>query len=161
MTIDMHCHVLTEEMIRLLQGVSKDHAPVLLATDRPYPSGLTTSSRGFALSFPSRGGAPSPWPEGGHNVDLCLEDMARTGVNCQAVSQNPAMYLYEIPAEVNVDIAYTDQETGFLNDQAVTLSRLDPATSQWTTAPKLVTNPEANALAASIMELGTYVVSIP
>jgi len=109
-TIDMHCHVLTEEMIRLLQGVSKEYAPILSTTDRPYPSGLTTSSQGFALTFPSRGGNPSPWPEGGHNVDLRLEDMARTGIDCQAVSQNPAMYLYEIPAEVNVEFAKLQNE---------------------------------------------------
>ena len=49
MTIDMHCHVLTEEMIRLLQGVSKEYAPILSTTDRPYPSGLTTSSPGSSL----------------------------------------------------------------------------------------------------------------
>ena len=103
MTIDMHCHILTEEMIRLFQGVSKTYAPVLETTDTPYPCGLTTSSRGYAMNFPSRG-ARSTWPEGGHNVDLRLEDMARTGVDCQAVSQWPAMFLYEIPAEVSVAV---------------------------------------------------------
>ena len=69
--------------------------------------------------------------------------------------------LTNLPAEVNLDVSYTDQETGFLNDQGVTLSRFDPATSRWTTAPKVVTQPEFNTLAASIAELGTYVVSIP
>src|SRR6266511_1590321 len=104
MTIDMHCHILTEEMIRLFQGVRKIYAPVLSTTDTPYPSGLTTSSQGFAMTFPSRN-ATTTWPEGGHNVDLRLEDMARTGVDCQAISSFVGMFLYEIPAEVNVEFA--------------------------------------------------------
>ena len=33
MIIDMHAHILTEEMIRLMQGVSKAHAPFLTTTD--------------------------------------------------------------------------------------------------------------------------------
>ena len=37
MNIDMHCHILTEEMIRLFQGVSKTYAPFLATTDTPYP----------------------------------------------------------------------------------------------------------------------------
>ena len=69
MIIDMHAHILTEEMIRLMQGVSKTYAPFLTTTDTPYPSGLTTSSQGFTLTFPSRP-STTTWPEGGHNVAL-------------------------------------------------------------------------------------------
>ncbi len=67
MIVDMHCHTLTEEMIRLMQGVSRTYAPILSTTDTPYPCGLTTSSRGFTLTLPSRN-STTPWPEGGHNV---------------------------------------------------------------------------------------------
>ena len=71
MIVDMHCHILTEEMIRLMQGVSKTYAPILSTTDTPYPSDLTTSSQGFTITLPSRN-ATTTWPEGGHNVELRL-----------------------------------------------------------------------------------------
>jgi aminocarboxymuconate-semialdehyde decarboxylase len=109
MNIDMHCHVITEEMLRLLQGVSKTHAPVLATTDRPYPSGLTTSGQGFVMTLPSRDWQTT-WPEGGHNVDLRLEDMTRTGIECQAVSQWPFMFLTEIPKEVGIEFANVQNE---------------------------------------------------
>ena len=102
MIVDMHAHILTEEMIRLMQGVSKTYAPFLTTTDTPYPSGLTTSSQGFTLTFPSRP-STTTWPEGGHNVDLRLGDMARTGVDLQAISPFVGTFLYEIPTEVNVE----------------------------------------------------------
>ena len=105
----MHCHTLTEEMIRLLQGVSKSHAPFLQTTDTPYPSGLTTSSQGFVITVP--GQRETTWPEGGHNVALRLEDMARTGVDCQAVSCWPAMYhYYDAPKEIGIEFAKVQNE---------------------------------------------------
>jgi len=109
MNIDMHCHVIAEETLRLLQGVSKTYAPTLSTTDRPYPSGLTKSSQGFVMTMPSRG-RQTTWPEGGHNVDLRLEDMARTGVDCQAVSQPPFVFLYDIPKEVGIEFARVQNE---------------------------------------------------
>src|SRR3954471_23878781 len=109
MNIDMHCHILTQEMMRLLQGVSKTYAPVLSTTDTPCPSGLTTSSQGFALTIPSRNNTTT-WPEGGHNVDLRLEDMARTGIDLQALSQYVGMFLYEIPKEVSIEFAKVQNE---------------------------------------------------
>ena len=69
--------------------------------------------------------------------------------------------LATLPAEINVTATYADRETGGLDDTNVTLSRLDPATSQWTPAPKIVSAPDANVVTASVMELGTYVVWIP
>jgi aminocarboxymuconate-semialdehyde decarboxylase len=109
MAIDMHCHVLTEEMIRLMQGVSESHAPILSTTDTPYPSGLTTSSQGFALTIPSRN-STTTWPEGGHNIELRLADMARTGIDTQAVSSFVGTFLYEIPAEVNIEFSKIQNE---------------------------------------------------
>ena len=46
MSIDMHCHILTREMCRLMHGVSRAHAPVIDEGGAPYRCGLTTSSRG-------------------------------------------------------------------------------------------------------------------
>ena len=109
MNIDMHCHILTEEMIRLLRGVSKEHAPVLTTTDKPYPSGLTTSRQGFMITVP--GQRETTWPEGGHNVELRLEDMARTGIDVQAISQWPAMYsYYDAPKEIGIEFAKVQNE---------------------------------------------------
>lgn len=108
MNIDMHCHIITEEMLRLLQGVSKQYAPRLSTGGRPYPAGLTTSSQGFIMHLP--GDRRTTWPEGGHNVGLRLEDMARTGVDCQAISQWPSMFMYDIPAEVGIEFAKVQNE---------------------------------------------------
>jgi hypothetical protein len=66
-----------------------------------------------------------------------------------------------LPAEVNLAVKYADETVSGLNEQNLTLSRLDPATNQWTPAPKLVKEPDSNYLAASITQLGTYVVSAP
>jgi hypothetical protein len=41
------------------------------------------------------------------------------------------------------------------------LSRLDPATNQWQPTPQLVREPDSNDVAASVTQLGTYVVSAP
>src|SRR5215212_9360679 len=114
MIVDMHCHILTEEMIRLMQGVSRTYAPILSTTDTPYPSGLTTSSQGFNLTFPSRN-STTTWPEGGHNVELRLADMARTGVDVQAISPFVGTFLYEIPTEVNLEFSK------IFNEEAVRL----------------------------------------
>jgi aminocarboxymuconate-semialdehyde decarboxylase len=109
MNIDMHCHVVAEETLRLLRGVSETYAPTLSTTDTPYPSGLTTSSQGFVMTMPSQG-RQTTWPEGGHNIDLRLEDMARTGIDCQAVSQPPFNFLYDIPKEVGIEFAKVQNE---------------------------------------------------
>jgi aminocarboxymuconate-semialdehyde decarboxylase len=119
MIIDMHCHILTEEMIRLMQGVSRTYAPFLTTTDTPYPSALTTSSKGYTLTFPSRN-STTTWPEGGHNVELRLTDMARTGVDCQAISPFVGTFLYEIPTEVNLQFCQ------IFNEEAARLKREHP-----------------------------------
>src|SRR6266516_4373288 len=111
MNIDMHCHIITEEMIRLMQGVSKQYAPVLEARGEPYPSGLTKSSRGYVLGAPGEGHG-GPWPESGHNVELRLRDMERTGVDCQAVAPWPRMFfIYDIPKEVAFESAKIQTQT--------------------------------------------------
>jgi predicted TIM-barrel fold metal-dependent hydrolase len=150
MTIDMHCHILTEEMVGLLQGVSKTHAPVLSTTSTPYPSGLTTSSQGFALTLPSRNSTIA-WAEGGHNVDLRLEDMARTGVECQAISQWVGMFLYEIPTEVAIELAKVQ------NEQFAQLERDHPGTF----APLAAVPLQDGQAAADELERAITVLGLP
>ena len=69
--------------------------------------------------------------------------------------------LTTLPAEVNLGVVYTDRDTGGLDDQTVTISWLDPVSNQWTNAPNIITDPASNVVTASVMDLGTYVVSIP
>jgi hypothetical protein len=69
--------------------------------------------------------------------------------------------LATLPAEANLAIRYADDTVSGLNEGNLTLSRLDPTTNQWQSAPKLVREPDSNYVAASIMDLGTYVVSAP
>jgi aminocarboxymuconate-semialdehyde decarboxylase len=109
MNIDMHCHIITEEMTRLMQGISKKYAPTITKTDIPYRSGLTSSPNGYVITLPHRNRSTN-WPESGHNVEKRIEDMARTGVDVQAVSQWPLAFLYDIPAEINVEFARAQNE---------------------------------------------------
>jgi aminocarboxymuconate-semialdehyde decarboxylase len=150
MIIDMHAHILTEEMIRLMQGVSKTHAPFLTTTDTPYPSGLTTSSQGYTLTFPSRP-STTTWPEGGHNVDLRLEDMARTGVDVQAISPFVGTFLYEIPTEVNVEFCK------LYNEEFARLKREHPGKfAPLATVPLQDGEAAAAELERAVKELGLH-----
>jgi aminocarboxymuconate-semialdehyde decarboxylase len=150
MIIDMHAHILTEEMIRLMQGVSKTHAPFLTTTDTPYPCGLTTSSQGFTLTFPSRP-STTTWPEGGHNVDLRLEDMARTGVDVQAISPFVGTFLYEIPTEVNVEFCK------LYNEEFARLKREHPGKfAPLATVPLQDGEAAAAELERAVKELGLH-----
>jgi hypothetical protein len=67
--------------------------------------------------------------------------------------------LTALPAEVNLAIRYADDTVANLNEGNLAISRLDPATNQWSGAPKLVRETDSNYIAASITQLGTYVVS--
>ena len=150
MIVDMHCHILTEEMIRLMQGVSRTYAPILSTTDTPYPSGLTTSSQGFNLTFPSRN-STTTWPEGGHNVELRLADMARTGVDVQAISPFVGTFLYEIPTEVNLEFSK------IFNEEAVRLKREHPGTfAPLATVPLQDGEAAAAELERAVTELGLH-----
>jgi aminocarboxymuconate-semialdehyde decarboxylase len=150
MIIDMHAHILTEEMIRLMQGVSKAHAPFLTTTDTPYPSGLTTSSQGFTMTFPSRN-STTTWPEGGHNVDLRLEDMARTGIDVQAISPFVGSFLYDIPTEVNVEFCK------LYNEEFARLKREHPGKfAPLATVPLQDGEAAAAELERAVKELGLH-----
>jgi len=69
--------------------------------------------------------------------------------------------LTSLPAEVNLAVRYADSTVKGLNEGNLTLSRLDPSTNQWQSAPKVVRETDSNYVAASIMQLGTYTVSAP
>jgi hypothetical protein len=67
--------------------------------------------------------------------------------------------LTALPAEVNLAVRYADDTVAGLNEQNLTLSRLNPTSNQWQAAPKLVREPDSNYMGASVTDLGTYVVS--
>jgi hypothetical protein len=67
--------------------------------------------------------------------------------------------LASLPAEVNLAVRYADSTVAGLNEDTLTVSRLDPATNQWQAAPKLVREPDSNYVAVSVTQLGTYVVA--
>jgi len=69
--------------------------------------------------------------------------------------------LTTLPAEVNLAIRYADSTVDGLNEGNLTVSRLDPSTNQWQSAPKIVRETDSNYVAASITQLGTYTVSAP
>jgi hypothetical protein len=62
-----------------------------------------------------------------------------------------------LPVEVNLGMHYGDQDVAAgLTEQNFVISRLDPATNQWTQAAKQAADPSANYVSASIGELGIY-----
>jgi hypothetical protein len=66
-----------------------------------------------------------------------------------------------LPGEVNLAVKYTDVDVTGLDDTAITLGRLDPLDNTWKPAPKLLTDPATNYLAASVMDTGVYAVYVP
>ena len=69
--------------------------------------------------------------------------------------------LTALPAEINVSVRYNNRDVAGLNEQNLTLSRLNPATNQWQPAPKLIRDSATNYIAASVMDIGSYVVHAP
>jgi len=66
-----------------------------------------------------------------------------------------------LPAEVNLSAHYTNQEAAGVSKNQVTLLWLDPTTSRWGPAPKVVTESAFNYVASSTTGLGTYCVCVP
>jgi hypothetical protein len=69
--------------------------------------------------------------------------------------------LTTLPSEVNLAVHYDDADVTGLNEANITLAHYDPSTSQWQTAPKLMTDPPSNFMAATITDLGVYAVYVP
>lgn len=78
----------------------------------------------------------------------------------EAVDQQGAT-LSQLPAEVNLSVRYSDADVTGLNEPAITMARLDPNTNQWTSAPKMLAQPDSNYIAASVMQPGVYAVYAP
>ena len=78
-SIDLHAHVLTEETMRLMRGVSATHAPRVEGT---------TMLLGETIRYPNV-------PSGTWDLDERLADMDRTGVDAQAVTVVPFTLGYE------------------------------------------------------------------
>jgi hypothetical protein len=69
--------------------------------------------------------------------------------------------LATLPSEINLSVRYGELDVIGLDEQFLTLSRLNPANNQWTPAPKLARDAASNFLAASTSELGVYAVHVP
>jgi hypothetical protein len=66
-----------------------------------------------------------------------------------------------LPGEINVSVRYNNQDVSRLNEQNLTLSRLNPTTNQWQPVLKQVRDVDSNYLGASVMDVGTYAVHAP
>ncbi len=126
-------------------------ARIALAGDRIVVTLFPTMPAGITLTVRLIDPTRAPATPGTRVGDLifALEALDSTGRT-----------LTTLPAEVNLDVTYSERDVAGLNNQAVTLSWLDPADNQWKVAPKLVTNPAGNTVAASVTQLGTYVISV-
>ena len=60
-----------------------------------------------------------------------------------------------------MSVRYNARDVSGLNEQNLTMSRFNPATNQWQTAPKLYKDADTNYIAASVMDIGTYAVHAP
>lgn len=69
--------------------------------------------------------------------------------------------LASLPVEVNLNVRYDDGDVAGLNEEGLVISHLDPGTGSWRPAPRLIRDTVTRFLAASITELGAYVVHAP
>jgi hypothetical protein len=79
-------------------------------------------------------------------------------LEAQDAQGNP---LVSLPAEVNLAVRYADVESAGMNESAATIALFDPSMNVWRVAPKVANSPDGNYVAASVTELGTYVVAFP
>src|SRR5882757_4302899 len=81
-TLDIHTHILTEEMIGLLRKEAPKVAPRMTAID----------ADSFILEI---AGTPyQPFPRGGFDLERRFADMAAAEVDVQVLSATPQSYLY-------------------------------------------------------------------
>src|ERR1700732_4587236 len=81
-TLDIHTHVLTEEMIGLIRKEAPKVAPRMTAID----------ADSFILEI---GGTPyRPFPRGGFDLERRFADMDAAEVDVQVLSATPQSYLY-------------------------------------------------------------------
>jgi aminocarboxymuconate-semialdehyde decarboxylase len=87
-TIDCHTHVLTEEMMALLQKEAPKVAPKITAID-------AESAMLEAAGVPYR-----PFPRGGWDLERRFRDMAAAEVDVQVLSATPQTYFYNQEASL-------------------------------------------------------------
>src|SRR5712664_4976214 len=87
-TIDIHTHVLTEEMIGLLQKEAPKVAPRMTAID-------ADSAILEVAGTPYR-----PFPRGGWDLERRLKDMDFSDVDVQVLSNTPQTFLYNQDASL-------------------------------------------------------------
>jgi aminocarboxymuconate-semialdehyde decarboxylase len=92
-TLDVHTHILTEEMMGRLAKESPKVAPRMTAIDKDS----------FVLEI---AGTPyRPFPRGGFDVEHRLADMDTAEVDVQVLSATPQSYLYEQEASLTAACA--------------------------------------------------------
>ncbi len=82
-TIDVHAHVLTEEMMRLMRHEAPDIGPTLSEVDE----------HGGVLQVGNI--VQRPFPRGAWDLELRLRDMDEAGVDVQVLSVCPQTFLYD------------------------------------------------------------------
>ena len=107
-TIDVHSHVLTPDMIRLLQKEAPKVGPRLIPIDDDT-----------ALLEVS-GTAHQPFPRGGFDLERRLRDLAAADIDMQVLSVTPQTYLYEQDAALAVACA------ALQNDAIANIAAGDP-----------------------------------
>jgi aminocarboxymuconate-semialdehyde decarboxylase len=93
MTIDVHAHILTEEMIRLMQKEAPTSAPQLRHLD----------DRSAVLEV--AGITQRPFPREAWDLEWRFRDMAKYQVDMQVLSNGPQTFLYEQDASVAASFA--------------------------------------------------------
>jgi aminocarboxymuconate-semialdehyde decarboxylase len=87
-TIDVHAHVLTEDMMRRLCAESAHIGPRLSEIDE---NGATLQVAGITQR---------PFPRGGWDIDLRIRDMDAHGIDMQVLSVLPQTFLYDQDASL-------------------------------------------------------------
>jgi aminocarboxymuconate-semialdehyde decarboxylase len=96
--IDVHAHILTEEMMARMRKEAPGIAPEISEID-DYDATLRVGAI-----------IQKPFPRGGWDLDQRLADMSATGVDMQVISALPQTFLYDLEPERTAAIAAIQNE---------------------------------------------------
>jgi aminocarboxymuconate-semialdehyde decarboxylase len=138
-TIDIHTHILTEEMIGLLAKEAPWVAPKLTSIDADF-------------AVLEVAGTPyRPFPRGGWELERRFSDMDAAEVNVQVLSATPQTYLYD------QDPALTVATSALQNDQIAKLTKTYPDRFMGiATLPMQAPESAAEELKRAVRELGMH-----
>ncbi len=138
-TIDIHTHILTEEMIGLLAKEAPWVAPKLTSIDADF-------------AVLEVAGTPyRPFPRGGWELERRFSDMDAAEVNVQVLSATPQTYLYD------QDPALTVATSALQNDQIAKLTKTHPDRFMGiATLPMQAPESAAEELKRAVRELGMH-----